>query len=335
MQITLYTDPNAFDVLEKEWHDLMRRAISAPLFMTVEYQKIWWEHLGTGQLRLLAIRDTTSRQLVGLAPLFVDNQTLYFVGGVDVSDYLDFLVDRDYYTQVYKAIEDYLAIDLASEWQTAYFCCLACRSLTPEIMVEFARPRGWMAYAEVEEVCPVISLPDSWDTYLAGITKKQRHEIRRKLRKAENSAQSRWYVIETANDLTDKAIDTFIDLHQKSTPDKKEFWNQAMLNFFRSLIKRIAESGWLKLYFLEIGGQLASTLLCFDYQNELLLYNSGFDMQRFAHLSPGNVLISYSIQHAIKLGRIRYDFLRGNEVYKFRFGAVVEDVFGVKIVKER
>ena len=108
-----------------------------------------------------------------------------------------------------------------------------------------------------------------------------------------------------------------------------------MLNFFQALIKKIAELGWLKLYFLKIGGQLASTLLCFDYQNEILLYNSGFDVQRFAHLSPGNVLISYSIHHAIKLGRIRYDFLRGNEVYKFRFGAVVEDLFGLKIVKER
>jgi len=71
--------------------------------------------------------------LVGLAPLFVDNQTLHFVGGVDVSDYLDFQVDRDYHTQVYKAIVDYLTTEFASEWQAAYFCSLACRSLIPEI----------------------------------------------------------------------------------------------------------------------------------------------------------------------------------------------------------
>jgi CelD/BcsL family acetyltransferase involved in cellulose biosynthesis len=272
---------------------------------------------------------------VGLAPLFVDNHTLYFVGGVDVSDYLDFPVDREYRPQVYEAIVNYLATDLASEWQTAYFCSLACQSYTPEIMVGLAQSRGWKVYTEVEEVCPVITLPDRWDIYLNGITKKQRHEIRRKLRKAENSVQTRWYVINSSNDLTDEAIETFIDLHQKSTPDKKGFWNRAMLNFFRSLIKKIAALGWLKLYFLEIDGQPASALLCFDYQNEILLYNSGFDGRRFGNLSPGIVLISYSIQHAINLGRIRYDFLRGNEGYKFRFGAVTEDVFGVKIVKER
>jgi hypothetical protein len=165
---------------------------------------------------------------VGLAPLFVDNHTLSFVGGVDVSDYLDFLVDREYRSQVYRAIVNYLATDLASEWRTAYFCSLACQSCTPEIMAGLAQSRGWTVYTEVEEVCPVIPLPDRWDTYLNGITKKQRHEIRRKLRKAENSAQTRWYVIDSSNDLTDEAIEIFIDLHQKSTPDKKGFWNQSM-----------------------------------------------------------------------------------------------------------
>ncbi|RME44185.1 MAG: GNAT family N-acetyltransferase [Caldilineae bacterium] len=332
MQITLHTAPTAFDVLAEEWQDLMGRAVNAPIFMTVDYQRIWWQHLGRGDLHLLACRTGDGR-LVGLAPLFVDGTELHFVGCVDVSDYLDFLVDGDYASDVYAALVDYLAGPLSDRWQTAYFCSLAHHSPTPATLVELARARGWAARAEVEEVCPVITLPATWDDYLAALNKKQRHEIRRKLRKAEAAADTRWYVIEDPAALTGEAIETFIALHRQSAAEKDEFWDEAMLAFFRALVRRMAERGWLKLYFVEMNGQPASALLCFDYRNEILVYNSGFNVGEFAHLSPGNIIVSYSIQHAIELGRARYDFLRGDEVYKFRFGAVAEEVFGVKIAR--
>ncbi len=333
LQISLYTDSAAFDFLADDWEDLMERAIVAPIFMTVAYQKNWWDHLGCGQLLLIAVRDPVSQTLVGLAPLMVDDGELRFVGCVDVSDYLDFLVDKDYRSQVYAAIVEYLNTDLADKWQTAYFCSLACHSATPAMMLRLAKASGWEARAEVEEVCPIITLPNSWDEYLAGVGKKQRHEIRRKLRKAETAADTRWYVIDNPTALTDEAIDTFIDLHRKSATEKDQFWNEARLNFFRVVIKQFAQRGWLKLYFVEINGQPASALLCFDYHNEILVYNSGFNLEDFGTFSPGNIIISYSIQHAIELGRARYDFLRGDEAYKFRFGAVAEDVTGVKITR--
>ena len=77
----------------------------------------------------------------------------------------------------------------------------------------------------------------------------------------------------------------------------------------------------------------AAAMLGFDYNNEFLLYNSGYDPSQFANLSPGNVLTSYTIQHAIELGRSRYDFLRGAEVYKFRFGAEAEPVYDLDICR--
>jgi CelD/BcsL family acetyltransferase involved in cellulose biosynthesis len=334
MQITLYTEPTAFEILADEWQELMGRAVNAPIFMTVDYQKIWWHHLGRGQLRLLTFRDENSGRLVGLAPLFVDDEELHFVGCVDVSDYLDFLVDRDYCAEVYEALIDFIEPGLQADWDTAYFCSLAQHSPTHEIMVELAQKKGWKVHVEVEEVCPVITLSETWEDYLAGIDKKQRHEIRRKLRRAEMGAETRWFVIDQAEDLTADILDTFIDLHQKSTPDKEQFWNEAMENFFRALVRRTAELGWLKLYFVEIDGQIAATLLCFDYNDEILVYNSGFDPNKFGHLSPGNIIVSYSIQHAIDLGRKRYDFLRGDEIYKFRFGAVSEPVFRVLIERD-
>ena len=73
MELTLYTDPAIFDDLAEEWQDLMGRAVTAPIFMTPDYQKIWWRHLGVGQLRVLVVREPNSRKLVGLAPLLMMN----------------------------------------------------------------------------------------------------------------------------------------------------------------------------------------------------------------------------------------------------------------------
>jgi CelD/BcsL family acetyltransferase involved in cellulose biosynthesis len=198
-------------------------------------------------------------------------------------------------------------------------------------MVSLSAAHGWYVDVEQEEVCPVITLADEWDAYLAQVNKKQRHEIRRKLRRAEGTGETRWYVLDQADQITEAVLDTFIDLHQRSTPDKEAFWDADMEHFFRAVTLKMAEQGWLKLYFVEANDEPAAALLCFDYQDEILVYNSGFEPQKFGYLSPGNIIVSYSIQHAIELGKHRYDFLRGDETYKFRFGAVAEPVNRVMI----
>ncbi len=93
-----------------------------------------------------------------------------------------------------------------------------------------------------------------------------------------------------------------------------------MQRFFRSLARRMADTGCLRLAFLTLNGVKAATYLSFEYKGHLLLYNSGYDTEQFAHLSPGWVLLAYLIQHAIAEGLKVFDFLQGDEAYKYRFG---------------
>ncbi len=335
MQTTIYTDPAGFDILAKEWDDLLERSVHPPFFMRYIYQSVWWQCLGNNDLILIAIRTGDGR-LIGLAPLYAStNQAgqreLSFVGCVDVSDYLDLLVDKDYVEAVYQTLLDCLAGgDLA--WDKLYLCSLPHNSITHTRLAEAAGQRGWRVEVSRQDVCPVISLPGNWDDYLAGINKKQRHEIRRKMRKIENEAETRWFVIDSEDGLT-AAMDDFIDLHQKSTKDKEDFWSDSLILFFKALAAELVKLGWFRLYFIEVNGVKAAAMLGFDYNDEFLLYNSGYDPEQFANLSPGNVLTSYTIQDAIRLGRKRYDFLRGDEVYKFRFGAEAEPVYDLEIYR--
>jgi len=157
----------------------------------------------------------------------------------------------------------------------------------------------------------LIDLPATWDEYLMMLSKRQRHEVRRKLRKADAEVETRFFVVGPDQDLQE-AMETFIELHQKSTPEKDQFMDPQMQGFFFDVAQVLQRQGWLQLCFVEMDGVPAASLLNFDYGDDILVYNSGYDPAQFRHRS---------IEQAIALGRRRFDFLRGDEVYKYRFGA--------------
>ncbi len=92
------------------------------------------------------------------------------------------------------------------------------------------------------------------------------------------------------------------------------------------------EAGCLQLAFLEVKGEKAAGYLSFDYLDKLWIYNSGLDW-KFSEYSPGWVLLANLIRHAIEAGRTEFDFMRGNEDYKYRFGAVDRFVMRIEISK--
>ena len=198
------------------------------------------------------------------------------------------------------------------------------------VLTSLAAERGYGVARQHEDVCPVIPLPDTWDAYLSSLDKKQRHEIRRKLRRARREARVHWRVIGPQDDL-ETAMTVFIALHQKSHPEKDEFMDETMQAFFRAVAQVMQEAGWLQLSFLEVNGQPAASMLCFDYDDAIMVYNSGYDPYCYASLSPGIVCLAYCIQHAIALGRTRFDFLQGGEEYKYRLGGQDTEVLYLTI----
>jgi CelD/BcsL family acetyltransferase involved in cellulose biosynthesis len=144
--------------------------------------------------------------------------------------------------------------------------------------------------------------------------------VRRKLRRADAGTDPDFFIVTPDDDLQAE-MQSFIDLHQKSTPEKDKFMDPQMQGFFFDVARVLQEQGWLQLAFVELDGERAASLLNFDYGGNILVYNSGYDPFNFRDLSPGIIVTARSIEHAIVLGRAKFDFLRGDEVYKYRFGA--------------
>jgi len=324
MHLTVYRDESAFDALSEEWNPLLAQTDTDTVFLTWEWQSTWWSHLGTGELWLLAWRDNED-QLVGLSPLYLDEQDngerrLTLVGCLEVSDYLDMILLPDHTAVIYAEFLDWITSDEAPSWDLLDFCNLPESSMLHRLLPELATERGLQATTLVEDVCPIIDLPDSWDAYLASLHKKQRHEVRRKLRRAEATGELNWHVVQSPSEL-DAAMNDFIHLHQLSHSKKHDFMDSDMQTFFRAGARSMLDAGWLQLSFLELDGQRAATMLCFDYKDAIMVYNSGYDPDRFGHISPGIVQLASVIRDAIERGKTIFDFLQGDEVYKYRFGA--------------
>jgi CelD/BcsL family acetyltransferase involved in cellulose biosynthesis len=174
-----------------------------------------------------------------------------------------------------------------------------------------------------------IALPDDWEAYLASIDKKQRHEIRRKMRRAySGEKQVRWYIASDPATI-DAEIDAFIQL-MEIDEEKARFLNPLMRENFRETIRCAFQESCLLLTFLEIDNQKAAAYLSFDYIDQLWVYNSGIDIE-YMEYSPGWVLLGELLKWAIQNGKKTFDFMRGDEDYKIRFGAQKRDVMRVTL----
>jgi CelD/BcsL family acetyltransferase involved in cellulose biosynthesis len=182
----------------------------------------------------------------------------------------------------------------------------------------------------LEERCPVLALPDSWDGLLASLSGKHRHELTRKLRRFEREAPDGRVSWESTPAGIAARLDDFLTLHRRSREGKAKFMDSRMERFFRRVVPALAAGGGARLAFLDLPDGPIAAFVTLEWDGTVGLYNSGFRPE-CASLSPGVVLLAHVIREALERGCRRFDFLRGEERYKFEFGPVPEPVHAVTI----
>ena len=339
MQFEIHRDSAVFDQLKSEWNALLDRSVTRVPFLRAEYQKAWWAERGGGewpQAELLVISARgDDGGLVGVAPLFqAQNRdgraALLLIGSIEISDYLDFVVARERVEAFCSGLLDRLTADDMPAWEVLDFYNIPASSPTRAALGRAAGAHGWAAGEQVLMPVPAISLPGDWETYLSTmVQKKERQEIRRKLRRSEGGGAVTWTMVDSlvGHDV-EAETEAFLQLMSHNA-DKAGFLTPGMRQQFHAITRAAAENGWLRLAFLEVNGQKAAAYLTFDYGNRLYVYNSAID-PRFNTLSPGWVLLANLLRWAIENKHAAFDFLRGEEDYKFRFGAVAGTIYRVQ-----
>jgi CelD/BcsL family acetyltransferase involved in cellulose biosynthesis len=269
-------------------------------------------------------------QLVGIAPLCASGPTLGLTGGEEIADFLDVIALPGHGTAMAEAVAD--ALD-CSGCDEGTFRNLRADSTCYLSLPEVASRRGLAVSVEQEDVSPCLRLPASWESYQQDcLSRKDRHELRRKLRRLHSAGHVTWYASTDLSRL-DRDMADYIRMHRQSDEEKAEFMSAEMEEWFRALAKAFAPSGTMRLYFLELDGKRVAGTICFVYRNQLLLYNSGYDPD-FASLSVGLALKAYNIHDAIESGFDVFDFLQGSESYKYDLGASDAPIYHVRLANQ-
>lgn len=327
MEITLY--PTFPSELKEEWNQLLAEGVLHVPFLRFEYLEDWWQTRGGGEWplasRLAILAASEKGKLVGIAPFFIadhqDQKRLLLLGSIEISDFLDLIVSQEHIELFLTAVLGYCNEHFIPQGiQTIDLYNLLEDSPTVAAINAVAEDAKFKVSCERLQQAPYITLPGNWEQYLESIDKKQRHEIRRKMRRAAEADKLVEMYITSAPEFLDTDIDAFLDLMAQD-PEKASFLKPEMREQFKLMVRRAFFCGCLQLAFLRIGGENAAAYLNFDYLDRIWVYNSGLD-RRFMEYSPGWVLLGYLLQWANENKRSEFDFMRGNEDYKYKFGAV-------------
>jgi CelD/BcsL family acetyltransferase involved in cellulose biosynthesis len=336
MDFKLHNDFSDLD--PTTWNTLVEQSIADTPFSRYEYLAEWWQTLGGGEwktAKLVLVSASENDQLIGIAPLFIaeyeGQPALLLIGSIEISDYLDLIVREADLSRFLAGLIDFLASSLADNWSAIDWYNLPDNSPTLAALKAESEKRGWNYHEEVYRPTPRIALNGSFEEYLSRVEKKQRHEIRRKMRRAaESDLNVRFLVIDREANIENE-INNFFDLMVQD-PNKANFLHPAMREQMTVTMRTAFEQGYLWLAYLEVDGVKVAASLNFDYKNKLWGYNSGVSRAHM-ELSPGWVLLAHVIQWCCENGRYEFDFMRGDEDYKYRFGGVNRFVMRAKAVK--
>ncbi|TAK63663.1 MAG: GNAT family N-acetyltransferase, partial [Dehalococcoidia bacterium] len=283
---------------------------------------------GERQLQILTARD--GERLIGVAPFLRDGASAEFVGHYSICDYMDAVVTPGFEAAFFAPIFERLAADGA---MTIDLRGLRASSPTIAGALAAAEALGYAGRQEEEALSPCVGLPPTWEEYVGSLSKKDRHELRRKLRRLGDAGGAVELKVVTEADEASGLLDTLFQLMRLSSHLKEEFLERPnMQAFFRAMVPAMAVEGMLRLYVLTFDAVPVASVLNFDLGGTLYMYNSGYDPE-YSHFAVGLMSKALLLKDAIENGRTCVDFLRGDEAYKYDLGGKDQQVFRVVLTK--
>ena len=339
--VQFLTTSDEFARLAPEWNRLHAAAAAASVFNSWLFQYQWWQVYGGNRpLRILVALERG--EVVGILALYIQKLKLLgvpvrvvrFVGtGADTHpDDLGPIVARGKEAAV--SVKLARATLRLSGADVIVLSDMDPQSAFAGALEGAAADARRACLGEVSERIAYVELPRSWPQFLQSLSSDRRTRIKSARRKAAAAHRLRFFVWDDLAGL-DGAVERLADLHQRRWSEaggSASFATAEYVEFHRRIIKSAFPRGWLRLYCLELDGEIAAITYCYRFRNRVYLMQAGFDPAK-ARANPGKVLLGYAIEHAIGEGNAVFDFLKGEHRYKDQLATGYRRTRGVRVYR--
>ena len=303
---------------KNEWDQLLINSDFPNPFASLPFYNAWVDTFVDDHKKINVIFFYDDEILIGIAPLIIDDdsKSISILGDKDLFDYRDIIVNPNYSNDIYEL----LFFDIFdSDMYQSYKFILESIPENSNIIKYLKKLNSdrFKINMDQEDVTPNIELSNSWDDYLMLLNKKQRHEVRRKLRKFEAEEFTNQLITNPVQ--SDEFLDDFFELFVKSREDKEEFLTSKRKIFFKKLLFNFADVSQLRILSLYDDGKLISGCIVIDYDETYFLYNNAYSLL-YNSFSVGLVSKIYAIKESLERDKKNFNFLRGDEKYKYHLG---------------
>ena len=316
-----------FDALEDRWNALIDGS-DATVFQTYEWQRTWWTYFGGGAILEILLFEREG-ELDGIVPLCRLSVKLLGIPvathlkflGVGLSDYLSPIMLRGSESAVIGSLARHLAAH-RNEWDVFDLEDVNEKSACTDLLPAALEREGLPVFYYQGSMCPAISLPGSMDELMKSMGSSTSYNLKRKFKRLKSHFTSDVELVRHESDDIAGAIDDFASIHGhrwKSQGHPSAFDDEKHRNFHADVCRRLARRDWLRIFFLRVEGRRVAVSFSFNFRSVIYMYQSNaYGPEDVMKCSPGLLIRSAAIEEGIGEGMRVFDFMRGDEEYKYR-----------------
>ena len=311
-----------------EWFEFWKTNPYHHPFNSPDWVIPWWKYFGNDKPLLLIFR--VGYALSGCIPFYIhlsaEGERQLKLIGTGNSDYLEVLLSPEYSVEIISMINHLLN----SSQKNYDVCYINGQGEQSNLLKYFRDNSDKNIIINKEDVSPVADLPGSFEEYINTLPV----QFRKNTLRAKRKLSSLNYELLSANSYeVSEYLDKMIELHNREWNLRGQngvLYDLRVQKFIMEVIGNFLSTGNVKLYALKNYDHFAAINIIFEVSASAYYYIGSMNVE-FSKFSPGSVILLSIIEDCINRGISRFDFLRGAEEYKYKWGAKDTQIYQITI----
>ena len=319
-RISIIESMDTWEEISDSWNKLLQQSRSDTIFLTWEWLYTWGKrYLGKDRsLFILVVYE--NNEITGIAPWYINSfkygpfrlRQIEFLGCPEAgSDYVDVFTREKKEKEIAQLIYHYLFHEISCKWDLIMLRSIPSRSLfLLNFLQEIKKNRK---YYEIQDdaFCPFLFLPRKWEEFNNGLSQSRRRRSTYDMNVLNREGKVNYQTFQPMNEAI--PLERFIALYKERWGNSKE----EFCSFLQEITFRSSGKKWVNIDLLSVNGKDVAGLFLLKYQDTSFMYLMAVDTNYNKKISVGHVITSMSIENSISNGFLIYDFLKGEEEYKF------------------